>query len=212
MISGIGLAGLCALIFPIAWIIVRISTVNMTIVENVNRFGVSAANGKSTETKNQDANRRPRGRPKTASDGERRSNPYRCATFHEFGYGGTTMDLVAHAANFQTDPLSSVYKQNRTFHGDNRRPPHHNAALPHTEEHMPLATRKNFRGDIDEAASETARRSFTLSCMGPRHFPETAAFAHTRRRTLAPHACADWLKQQVGVVNCLDDPLAAHVC
>ncbi|MGO4567813.1 TetR/AcrR family transcriptional regulator [Rhizobium sp. 2YAF20] len=168
-----------------------------------------------TEAKNQDANRRPRGRPKTASDSERQKAILAEArnTFHEFGYGGTTMDLVAARCKISKQTLYRLFASKTELFmaiiADHRATM---LALPRpAEEHMPLADTlaKIFMVDIDEAAERDRKAFVHFIVRESQAFPEAAALLHTHGVVHSRRMLADWLKQQVDRGRIvLDDPLS----
>lgn len=160
----------------------------------------------------QAAIRRPRGRPKTVSDDERRAEivSEARATFYELGYGGTTMDLIAARCRIskqtlyrlfpsKTDLFMAIIAEHRASM----------LALPRdANENLPLdeALEQIFMIDIDEA-KEREREAFVhLAISESQQFPEVATLMHTYGAKQSQQMLADWLgqQQQRGLIEIAD--------
>jgi len=167
----------------------------------------------------QAATRRPRGRPKTASDDARRAEIVKAArvTFYELGYGGTTMDLVAARCKIskqtlyrlfpgKTDLFMAIIAEHRASM----------LALPReANENLPLdeALEQIFMIDIDEA-KEREREAFVhLAMSESRQYPEVARLMHTYGAKQSQQMLADWLNQQRqrGLIEIADTVSAARM-
>jgi AcrR family transcriptional regulator len=147
--------------------------------------------------------RRPRGRPKAASDDERRTSILANArnTFHELGYGGTTMDLVAARCKIskqtlyrlfasKTELFMAIIDEHRATMLALPRPP---------EEALPLAETLEdiFMIDIGDAAEREREAFVHFIVRESQQFPEVAALLHTHGVQQSRQLLADWLKAEV---------------
>lgn len=187
----------------------------MTVAANVNRLGVAVGMQSRTETKNRDQIRRPRGRPKTASDNDRQAAILAEAreTFHQFGYGGTTMDLVAARCKISKQTLYRLFaSKTELFMAIIAEHRAAMLALPRPlGESMPLAETlaEIFMVDIDETAERDREAFVHFIVRESLQFPEVATLLHTHGIAHSRRMLADWLKDQVDRGRiALGDPLS----
>lgn len=146
--------------------------------------------------------RRPRGRPRTASDDTRRSQIIAEARkiFNEFGYAGTTMELVATRCKISKQTLYKLFESKTELfmamiavHRASM------VALPRdAAETLPLAEtlEKIFMIDMDEEA-ESDRQTFVHFIVGEaEHFPEIAGLLHEHGVLQSRLLLAEWLQTQ----------------
>ncbi|NTF43727.1 TetR family transcriptional regulator [Rhizobium sp. AC27/96] len=160
----------------------------------------------------QAAIRRPRGRPKTVSDDERRAEivTEARATFYELGYGGTTMDLVAARCRISKQTLYRLFPSKTDLFmaiiADHRASM---LALPRdANENLPLdeALEQIFMIDIDEAKEREREAFIHLAISESQQFPEVAALMHTYGAKQSQQMLADWLslQRQRGLIEIAD--------
>jgi AcrR family transcriptional regulator len=162
-----------------------------------------------------DVSRRPRGRPKAATDEERRTSILANArnTFHALGYGGTTMDLVAARCKISKQTLYRLFaSKTELFMAimDEHRATM--LALPRPAgEKLPLGdTLGNiFMIDIDDAAEREREAFVHFIVRESQQFPEVAALLQTHGVQQSRQLLADWLKAEIerGRLQ-LDDPFS----
>lgn len=146
--------------------------------------------------------RRPRGRPRTSSDETKRNAIIAEArkTFHQLGYAGTTMDLVATRCKISKQTLYKLFGAKTelfmaiiAFHRSSM------LALPRDQdETLPLVEtlEKIFMMDIDEEA-ESDRQAFIHFIVGEaEHFPEIAGLLHEHGVQQSRILLAEWLQVQ----------------
>lgn len=162
---------------------------------------------------------RKRGRPKTVSDDARRTEitVEARATFHELGYGGTTMDLVAARCRISKQTLYRLFSSKTDLFmaiiADHRASM---LALPRDpKENLPLteALEQIFMFDIDEAA-ERDREAFIHFVMGEaQRFPEIAALLRVQGAEQSRQMLADWLnlQQRRGLIEIADAESGARM-
>ncbi|MDE1991038.1 MAG: TetR/AcrR family transcriptional regulator [Rhizobiaceae bacterium] len=145
---------------------------------------------------------RPRGRPKTLTDDERRVDitTEARATFHEFGYGGTTMDLVAARCKISKQTLYRLFSSKTDLFmaiiADHRASM---LALPRdSNENLPLCDvlEQIFMIDIDEQAEREREAFIHLIMNEAQQFPEIAALLRTHGAEQSRQMLADWLTLQ----------------
>lgn len=145
---------------------------------------------------------RSRGRPKAVSDDARRATIIASAraTFHELGYGGTTMDLVAARCKIskqtlyrlfsgKTDLFMAIIAEHRASM----------LALPRDPlEELPLAEtlEQIFMVDIDEEAERDREAFIHLVMSESKQFPEFGALLRTHGVEQSRQMLADWLQME----------------
>jgi len=146
--------------------------------------------------------RRPRGRPRTASDETKRTKIIAEArkTFNELGYAGTTMDLVATRCKISKQTLYKLFtSKTELFMAIIAVHRASMVALPRDEaEMLPLseALEKIFMIDMDEEA-ESDRQAFIHFIVGEaEHFPEIAGLLHEHGVQQSRILLAEWLQIQ----------------
>jgi AcrR family transcriptional regulator len=147
--------------------------------------------------------RRPRGRPRTASDETKRSTIIAEArrTFNELGYIGTTMELVATRCKISKQTLYKLFaSKTELFMAmiDLHRATM--VALPRDEaEELPLieTLEKIFMVDIDEEM-DSERQTFVHFIVGEaEHFPEIARLLHEHGVEQSRALLTEWLQTQI---------------
>ncbi|MFT4182387.1 MAG: TetR/AcrR family transcriptional regulator [Rhizobium sp.] len=165
------------------------------------------------------AARRPRGRPKTVSDDARRAGIIVAAraTFHEFGYGGTTMDQVAARCRISKQTLYRLFASKidlfMAIIGEHRASM---LALPRDpQENLPLGEvlEQIFMIDIDEAAERDREAFIHLALREAEQFPEIAALLRTCGAEQSRQMLADWLRlqQRRGLIDIADAESGARM-
>lgn len=149
-----------------------------------------------------EASRRPRGRPRTTTDETKRDAIIAEArrTFHELGYAGTTMDLVATRCRISKQTLYRLFSSKtalfRAMIAVHRASM---VALPRAEgETLPLAEtlEQIFRIDIDEEADQD-RKAFIHFIVGEaERYPEIACLLQKDGVEQSRLLLADWLRLQ----------------
>jgi AcrR family transcriptional regulator len=146
--------------------------------------------------------RRPRGRPRTSSKDEKRAAVITEArrTFHEQGYAGTTMDLVAARCKISKQTLYALFASKTELFMAMIAT--HRASmldLPRDEdENLPLAEalEKIFMIDMDEEADRD-RRAFVHFIVGEaEQFPEIVSLLVEHGIEPSRRMLADWLQVQ----------------
>ncbi|MEF0940304.1 TetR/AcrR family transcriptional regulator [Rhizobium sp. BR 362] len=172
-----------------------------------------------TEARRRDADqvaaRRPRGRPKTASDDAKRAEivAEARATFHELGYGGTTMDLVAARCRISKQTLYRLFSsKTELFMAIIAEHRASMLALPRDpEEDLPLdkALEQIFMIDIDEAAEREREAFIHFAVNEAQQFPEMASLLRTHGAEQSRQMLADWLglQQKRGLIE-IDDAIS----
>jgi AcrR family transcriptional regulator len=145
---------------------------------------------------------RPRGRPKTVSDEVRRDGIIVAARaiFHELGYAGTTMDLVAARCRISKQTLYRLFSGKTELFmaimADHRASM---LALPRDEaETLPLAAalERIFMIDIDEEAERDREAFIHLIMSEAQRFPEMATLLRIHGVEQSRQMLADWLLLQ----------------
>ncbi|MDL2404170.1 TetR/AcrR family transcriptional regulator [Rhizobium calliandrae] len=165
------------------------------------------------------AARRPRGRPKSASDDARRAEiiAEARATFHEFGYGGTTMDLVAARCRISKQTLYRLFSsKTELFMAIIAKHRASMLALPRDpKENLPLdeALEQIFMINIDEAAERDRDAFIHLIMSEAQQFPEIAALLRTYGAEQSRQMLADWLslQQKRGLIEIADASSGARM-
>lgn len=146
--------------------------------------------------------RRPRGRPRTASDETKRTKIIAEARkiFNELGYAGTTMDLVATRCKISKQTLYRLFdSKTELFMAMIAVHRASMVALPRdAAETLPLAEtlEKIFMIDMDEEA-EADRQGFIHFIVGEaEHFPEIAGLLHEHGVQQSRILLAQWLQMQ----------------
>lgn len=146
--------------------------------------------------------RRPRGRPKTSSRGEKRAAVIAEArrTFHEHGYAGTTMDLVASRSKMSKQTLYSLFSSKTELFMEMIAA--HRAsmlALPRDpDEDMPLAEalEKIFMIDVDEE-TDRDRQAFVHFIVGEsEQYPEIVSLLVEHGVEPSRRLLSEWLQAQ----------------
>ena len=145
---------------------------------------------------------RQRGRPKTASDDARRAKIIAEAqtTFCDLGYGGATMDLIAHRCKLskqtlyklfpsKTDLFLAVIDAHRATMLRLPRPPREDAPLAHTLADI-------FMIDIGEEDEREREGFIHLILRESQNFPEVALLLRTHGVEQSRQLLADWLGDQ----------------
>jgi AcrR family transcriptional regulator len=176
-----------------------------------------------TEARGRDADeaaaRRPRGRPKKASDDAKRAEilTEARATFHELGYGGTTMDLVAARCRISKQTLYRLFSsKTELFMAIIAKHRASMLALPRDpKENLPLdeALEKIFMINIDEAAERDREAFIHLIMSEAQQFPEIAALLRTHGVEQSRQMLTDWLslQQQRGLIAIADAASGARM-
>ena len=146
--------------------------------------------------------KRPRGRPKMASDDSRRVMVIDCArkTFVELGFAGTTTDIVAARCKISKQTLYRLFASkselflaiviaHRQMMLDLPRPAGEDLPVVET-----LA--RIFRLDIDEAADREREAFVHLVIRESTQFPEIGDMLYRDGLLQSLHLLADWLTQQ----------------
>jgi AcrR family transcriptional regulator len=145
---------------------------------------------------------RSRGRPKTTSDAARRAKIVAEArtTFHELGYGGTTMDLVANRCKLSKQTLYQLFPSKtdlfRAIIDDHRATM---LRLPRSpDEDLPLAETLAdiFMLDIDEEDEREREAFIRLVVRESQAHPEIATLLKTNGVQHSRQLLADWLRTQ----------------
>jgi AcrR family transcriptional regulator len=145
---------------------------------------------------------RPRGRPKTTSDDARRAKIIAEArtTFHELGYGGTTMDLVANRCKLskqtlyklfpsKSDLFMAIVDAHRATMLRLPRDPNENLPLAETLADI-------FMIDIEEEDERDREALIHLVVRESRTFPEIGMLLRTHGIQQSRQLLADWLRAQ----------------
>lgn len=149
-----------------------------------------------------EAVRRPRGRPQTASDDTRRTMIIAEArsTFHQMGYAGTTMDLVAMRCKVSKQTLYKLFSSKTELFMamiDLHRASM--VALPRDDaETLPLmeTLEQIFMIDIDEEVDRD-RQAFIHFIVGEaERFPEIGGLLHKHGLQQSRTLLAEWLQTQ----------------
>ncbi|MGO4436282.1 TetR/AcrR family transcriptional regulator [Rhizobium sp. RAF56] len=145
---------------------------------------------------------RPRGRPKTVSDEQRRAQIMAEArtTFHELGYGGTTMDLVAARCKLSKQTLYKLFPSKADLFMaiiDAHRATM--LRLPRDpDEHLPLAQTLEdiFMLDIGEEEERDREALIHLFVRESQAVPEIGILLTTHAIQQSRQLLADWLELQ----------------
>jgi AcrR family transcriptional regulator len=146
--------------------------------------------------------RRPRGRPKTASDADRRVDIIAEArrTFHEFGYGNTTMDIVAARCKISKQTLYRLFSsKTELFMAIIAAHRATMLALPRPAgEDLPLpeVLTKIFMIDMDEEEERDREAFVQFIVRESQQFPEVAVLLRTHGIQHSRQLLADWLQLQ----------------
>jgi AcrR family transcriptional regulator len=181
------------------------------------QFGVLTK--ERTAKADQAATRRPRGRPKTVSDDERRAEIVReaRAIFYELGYAGTTMDLVATRCRISKQTLYRLFPSKTDLFvaiiAEHRASM---LALPRPEdENLPFdkALEQIFMIDIDEDQERERDAFIHLAISESQQSPEIAMLLHTYGGKQSQRMLADWLleQQRRGVIEIADAASGARM-
>lgn len=155
---------------------------------------------------------RRRGRPKTASDDERRAEIVNCALeiFTEHGYAGTTMDLVASQSKVSKRTLYELFPgKTALFHA--MIAAHRQAMLDlpreRDDEDLVEALEAIFRVDIDEEEDRKRKAFVQLIMVEAAQFPEVYEIIVQHGAGVSRQLLTDWLARQRdrGVLD-IDDP------
>lgn len=146
--------------------------------------------------------RRPRGRPRTASDETKRTAIIVEARkiFSELGYAGTTMELVATRCKISKQTLYKLFaSKTELFMAMIAVHRASMVALPRDEDEtlpLPETLEKIFMIDMEEEA-ESERQAFIHFIVGEaEHFPEIAGLLHSHGVQQSRILLAAWLQTQ----------------
>ncbi|AVA23417.1 TetR/AcrR family transcriptional regulator [Rhizobium sp. LEGMi198b] len=180
---------------------------------------MEARTGARAREAEQTAARRPRGRPKTASDDAKRAEivAEARATFHELGYGGTTMDLVAARCRISKQTLYRLFSsKTELFMAIIAEHRASMLALPRDpKENLPLdkALEQIFMIDIDEVAERDREAFIHFAVNEAQRFPEMASLLRTYGAEQSRQMLADWLRlqQKRGLIEIADAASGARM-
>lgn len=150
------------------------------------------------------AAKRPRGRPKTQSDDERRRAILVAAqrTFTEFGYLGTTMDMVARRCRVSKQMLYKLFPSKvDLFLGSvvaHRRRMLDLPRPPEEDEAVAVALEAIFMIDIDDEAEKERSGFVEVVMRDSASLPEIAEILKREGIDRSRQDLAEWLKLQAG--------------